>query len=89
MNILEKKILARLEGRNFCTVFALDLARVWPQNVTAAVEARNEAIHAFAKARGWSATIMDPGIRVTFRRLIPGEKDSTRPKRTRLPSAQK
>ena len=27
----------------------------------------------FAKAHGWSATILDPGIRVTFRRLKPGQ----------------
>jgi hypothetical protein len=30
----------------------------------------------FAKAHDWSATILDPGIWVTFRRLKPGETDA-------------
>jgi hypothetical protein len=36
---------------------------------------RYALIKTFAKAHGWHATILDPGIRVTFRKLRPGEMD--------------
>jgi len=30
---------------------------------------REKEIHAFAAANGWLATILDPGIRVTFKQV--------------------
>jgi hypothetical protein len=30
---------------------------------------RAKSLQAFARKNGWSATILDPGIRVTFRKL--------------------
>jgi hypothetical protein len=49
-----------------------DLSRVWPYNDVARQQ-RYVLIKCFAKAHGRSATILDPGIQVTFRRLKPGE----------------
>jgi hypothetical protein len=48
------------------------LSRVWPNNDVARQQ-WYVLIKGFAKAHGWSATILDPGIRVTFRRLKPGQ----------------
>ena len=72
MNELIQRIHRRIDEKKFCTIFEKDIAAYWP--VTAAErEQRKAAIEAFAKQNGWSATILDPGIRVTFRR------DSGRP----------
>jgi hypothetical protein len=60
----------RLKSRRFCIVFQKELARVWSGSQRGAANAKRYAqIRAFAKAHGWSATIHDPGIRVTFRKL--------------------
>ncbi len=57
-----------MSEHKFCTVFEKELGGVWPF-VDETREARFAEIKAFAKTRGWSATILDPGIRVTYRRL--------------------
>jgi hypothetical protein len=44
------------------------LERVWPID-NALREKRAALIHAYAKENGWSATVRDPGMRVTFRQL--------------------
>ena len=45
-----------------------DLANVWPREERDQLK-REKEIHAFAAAHGWLATILDPGIRVTFRKV--------------------
>jgi hypothetical protein len=49
-------------------VFETELERVWPTD-NALREKRAALIHAYAKENGWSATVSDPGMRVTFRKL--------------------
>ena len=44
-----------------------NVARVWPQ-IIEMTEQRNAAIQEFARQRGWTATIVDPGVTVTFRK---------------------
>jgi hypothetical protein len=64
-------IEARLKTRPSCLVFRRDPDRVWPLSQREATNnsKRYAQILKFAKARGWSARIYDPGIRVTFRKL--------------------
>jgi hypothetical protein len=45
-----------------------DLAIVWPRDERDQLK-REKEIHTFAAANGWLATILDPGIRVTFRKV--------------------
>ena len=45
-----------------------DLARVWPRDERDQLT-REKEIHAFAAANGWLATILDPGIQVTFKKV--------------------
>jgi hypothetical protein len=68
LDILLRHINERLLTRKFCMVFEHDLQRVWPTPERERAK-RAAAIEAFARAHGFSATIHDPGIRVTFRRL--------------------
>lgn len=75
MDLLAQKILDRLTSRKSCTIFEGDLSRVWPISDRQRQQ-RYALIKAFARAHGWSATILDPGIRVTFRKLRPGETDA-------------
>jgi len=79
MDRLAETIRKRLSFRKSCTVFESELSRVWPYDDKARQQ-RHTLIKAFAKAHGWSATILDPGIRVTFRKLKEGdaESDSTK-----------
>jgi hypothetical protein len=79
MDALTRQIRHRLETHKFCTIFERDLARVWPY-VDKARERRFSEIKAYARAQGWSATILDPGIRVTFRKLPKAKSDSTTPR---------
>jgi hypothetical protein len=72
MDTLTRQIQHRLESHKFCTVFEKDLGRVWPY-VDREREKRFALIKAYARSRGWSATILDPGIRVTFRKLPNGK----------------
>jgi hypothetical protein len=74
MHQLADTISRRLCCQKFCTVFESELSRVWPYEDKARQQ-RHTLIKAFAKAHGWSATILDPGIRVTFRKLKSGETD--------------
>jgi hypothetical protein len=67
METLARRIVTRLAAMNFFTVFEPEVSRVWPVDALAEQE-RNKAIQAFAKERGWTASIHDPGIRVTFRK---------------------
>ena len=66
MQLLANRITQRLKTHKYCTVFDNELSRVWPCVDKERLQ-RHAQIHAFAKAHGWSATILDPGIRVTFR----------------------
>ena len=65
MDELAKYIENRLVGRKSCVVFREALARAFPF-LQPKTDRRIEQIHAFAEAHGWTATIFDPGIRVTF-----------------------
>ena len=69
-NAIAKHITERLGLKKSCTVFQNEISQVWPLKLRLK-EAKmlNEAIQAFAKENGWSATISDPGIRVTFKKL--------------------
>jgi hypothetical protein len=72
MQLLTEKITNRLKTHKSCTIFEKDLGRVWPV-VDKARQQRYTLIDAFAKTHGWSVKIMDPGLRVTFRKLEPGQ----------------
>jgi hypothetical protein len=63
---LAQRIGERLRTKQSYTVFERDLSRVWPRDETEQLR-REKQIHAFATTHGWIATILDPGIRVTFR----------------------
>jgi hypothetical protein len=71
MQLLANRIMERLKTHKYFTVFDNELSRVWPCVDKERLQ-RHAQIHAFAKAHGWSATILDPGIRVTFRTLQNG-----------------
>ena len=49
-------------------MFEHDLAFIWPRDERDQLK-REKEIHAFAAAHGWLATVQDPGIRVTFRKV--------------------
>lgn len=80
MDALTRQIRHRLETHKFCTIFERDLGKVWPY-VDKARERRFSEIKAYARAQGWSATILDPGIRVTFRKLPNAKSNSTTQRR--------
>jgi hypothetical protein len=73
MDELAKYIEDRLTGRKCCIVFREALARAFPF-LEPKPDRRIEEIHAFAKAHGWTATIFDPGIRVTFTKGVEDPK---------------
>ena len=68
LEALKKRIRKRLATAKFCSVYETELERVWPTD-NALREKRAALIHAYAKENGWSATVTDPGMRVTFRKL--------------------
>jgi len=70
LDALRKHIEERLRSKEFCTVLEEDLARVWPRDDRAQLK-RGQRIYAFATNNDWIATILDPGIRVTFRKVGP------------------
>jgi hypothetical protein len=74
MELLAQKISERLTRRKWCTIFENELSRAWPY-IDREREKRKAQIQAFAKAHGWSATILDPGMRVTFRKRDPEMAD--------------
>jgi hypothetical protein len=71
---LTQKIRDRLKTHKACTIFEKDLSQVWPYSHKQR-EQRYKLIKQYAAQHGWSATILDPGIRVTFRKL-PQPEDS-------------
>ena len=70
VEILLQHINNRLKTHKFCIVFGNELERVWPRDQKETMR-RLEKIQAFAKANGLTATVHDPGLRVTFRRALP------------------
>jgi hypothetical protein len=68
LDTLKKRIEERLRYKKFCAVYENDLTAMWPRDERDQLK-RKKKIHAFAAANGWRATISDPGIRVTFRRV--------------------
>jgi hypothetical protein len=64
---LAELIRDRLGNHAVCRVFENKLAVVWPS----AYEhySRIKEIKAFAEANGWSVSITDPGIQLTFKKL--------------------
>ena len=70
VNAIAKHISERLTTKKSCIVFEGELSQAWPLKLKSKEAKRlTKAIQAFAKERGWSATISDPGIRVTFKKL--------------------
>lgn len=65
-NLIEH-IRDRLATAKACTVFESDLDPVWPRGKLSR-EKREREIQMFAKKNGWAATVLDPGIRVTYRK---------------------
>jgi hypothetical protein len=70
MDVLARHVAEQLTQKDSCTVFRHDITRAWPA-LADAIEKRHAEIHAFAKARGWIATITEPGMVVTFRKSGP------------------
>lgn len=66
MDELTTRIQKQISLKKFCTVFQTDLEKYWKfeARVNAAVK---KEIEKFASENGWSAKILDAGIRVTFR----------------------
>ena len=60
-------IKKRLGDHVLCTVFENRLSVVWPRDYEH--DSRIKEIEAFAKANGWSVSISDPGLRLTFKKL--------------------
>jgi hypothetical protein len=68
LDALRKHVEERLRRKDSCTVFEHDLARIWPRDEQGQNK-REKEIHVFAGTHGWIATIQDPGIRVTFKKI--------------------
>jgi hypothetical protein len=68
LDALKKRIEERLRYKKSCTILQRDLTMVWPRDERDQLK-REKQIHTFAAANGWLATILDPGIRVTFRKV--------------------
>ena len=63
-----ERIEERLRYKKSCTILERDVAIVWPRDERDQLK-REKQIHTFAAANGWLATILDPGIRLTFRKV--------------------
>jgi hypothetical protein len=63
---LKRQIHERLKTAKWCVAFESDLENIWPRDDIGRKK-RATSIEAFAKRNGWSVTILDPGIRATFR----------------------
>ena len=70
MEKLTSRIAEKLAARPSVTLFEPELSTIWPIH-SAVLDERKEAIRAYAETHGWKATIIDPGIRVTFRKQDP------------------
>ena len=64
---LAELIRKRLGNHVTCAVYENNLSVVWPRAYEH--DSRIKEIEAFAKANGWSVSITDPGIRLTFKKL--------------------
>ena len=63
-----KRIEGQLKQRGFCVVFEDEVERCWPSEKIKPAERLNQ-IEAFAKSRGWKASILNEeigGTRVIF-----------------------
>jgi hypothetical protein len=58
LHTLSEHIERRLKEREFCVVFEDEVERCWPREKLGRTE-REEQIQAFAKSRGWSASILN------------------------------
>jgi hypothetical protein len=56
MDRLARRIERDLEERHFCVVFEDEVQRCWPSEKFEPLE-RERQIQAFAKSRGWNASI--------------------------------
>jgi hypothetical protein len=75
MDALAKHIRKQLKTKKSCVVTEKDLDRVWPREaLSPASRKRRMKIFAFARANNWEATIYEPGLRVSFRKLSPKPK---------------
>jgi hypothetical protein len=75
MDALAKYIQTRLKSKKSCVVSERDLDRVWPrEGLSPENRKRRIKILAFARANNWEATIYEPGLRVSFRKLSPKPK---------------
>ena len=68
MEALTQRVRECLAIANSYTAFDVELQAILP-NEKMYREERAKSIQAFAGKNGWSATILDPGVRVTFRKL--------------------
>jgi len=68
VDLLAAHIRKALTFSDSCTIYRPDVARVWPE-IIEVEERRNAAIQEFARQHGWAATIVDPGITVTFQKI--------------------
>ena len=69
MDALTRRVSERLTKYRQCTVFGKEIDKIWPCPPSPAEIKRDAQIHALAANRGWTATIMNPRVRVTFRKL--------------------
>jgi hypothetical protein len=58
LETLAKRIKWQLKQRGFCVVFENDVERYWPNEKSKPSERLNQ-IEAFAKSRGWKASILN------------------------------
>lgn len=68
MEVLTQRVREYLAIAKSYTAFEIELEPILPDEKMYREE-RAKSIQTFAKKNGWSATILDPGIRVTFRKL--------------------
>jgi len=70
MDALRKRIKERLRDNKSCTIYERDLVSIWPRDERDQLK-REKKLYEFASANDWLATILDPGIQVTFRKAGP------------------
>ena len=68
MEALIRRVRQQLQMANSYTALEIELEGLLPDEKMHR-EKRTRSIQDFAKENSWSATILDPGIRVTFRNL--------------------
>lgn len=68
MDILAKQIAERLDKKSSCIVFENHISRSFP-NPGNEDRAREDAIRKFAAEHGWSVKIIDPGLRLVFKKV--------------------